>query len=776
MKHICILLVCIMALLAATPALASDISGARYYGTITISNNGTDATEVSTVFTANTSALINAGYLNSSASDVAVVGAAGLDVAFMPGYGTNPWVVYVPSISASTYLTDIGYMSGASGGKIRYFPADAGMDITDDPTLEISDNGTISIAGPVNTDAGAAKNLADKGAVTVFVSPDVSGNITANITGTATWETPSVGLLSESGLGTYNGTQLVDGNTGTNGFETNTAPVGAYLRLDYGAGNYKNLVGWRFYAGNVSLTTVWNIQYSDNATDWTTVYTGLSMDGAQDWHTATWESAGWHRYWQSYLASGNSPNFHTELAVLPNYKAAVTASGISSGEKTVVFQIATPFIGIAVDQGTDLLPTTENLTFNAPLWQQELNGDTFTTIDSNAYACTNNGSSWTSSGRSFDGVDNRISFSEINLGTANTIMLWVYIDALADIEALLGDNTAKNNYLLWYFAGGDDLYYWSGSAGNDYAVFDNIGLTTGWNFFSLARSGQTVSLSINDVSKGNGAVTGTLANTLVDTLMAKTDGTTASEGILGEIVFYTRALDTDDQSAYYDATKSKYTDGDIYIYSTIETIADTSDNWTFCENAVMPYMESANISVGGNLAGSWAWEYNDTFTDLSGNGNTATPTFRTTTSNADVTAALSSFQPVSESQSPGYVLTSTPDFITTTPEASSTFTSGFTSNPTYLGRGVISSIATASQIPEQVPTLVILMSIMMIISLCVSFIMRNNSDMSLLFKAMVLIGIMCIGVAVGVVDVYQIYFFAIFIWGFWLMRRKARVS
>ncbi len=79
----------------------------------------------------------------------------------------------------------------------------------------------------------------------------------------------------------------------------------------------------------------------------------------------------------------------------------------------------------------------------------------------------------------------------------------------------------------------------------------------------------------------------------------------------------------------------------------ITGVPDTSANWTFAQNSVMPYMETANITIDGVLQGSWAWEYSDTFTDLSGQGHDATPSFRTTSSDADVSASLITFKPVS---------------------------------------------------------------------------------------------------------------------------------
>ncbi|MEA4878858.1 hypothetical protein SDC9_42708 [bioreactor metagenome] len=73
------------------------------------------------------------------------------------------------------------------------------------------------------------------------------------------------------------------------------------------------------------------------------------------------------------------------------------------------------------------------------------------------------------------------------------------------------------------------------------------------------------------------------------------------------------------------------------------SISDNANNWVIGANGSMPYLYYAKITVGGVLRGSWAWEYSDTFTDLSGNGNDATPSFKTISTDADVSAAIISY-------------------------------------------------------------------------------------------------------------------------------------
>ena len=71
-------------------------------------------------------------------------------------------------------------------------------------------------------------------------------------------------------------------------------------------------------------------------------------------------------------------------------------------------------------------------------------------------------------------------------------------------------------------------------------------------------------------------------------------------------------------------------------------VPNTTANWAFFQNGSMPFVESASIDIGGVTKGAWAWEYGTYFYDSSGYGNTATPTFRTTDSNSDVTLTVQS--------------------------------------------------------------------------------------------------------------------------------------
>lgn len=87
------------------------------------------------------------------------------------------------------------------------------------------------------------------------------------------------------------------------------------------------------------------------------------------------------------------------------------------------------------------------------------------------------------------------------------------------------------------------------------------------------------------------------------------------------------------------------------------SIPNNANAWTYAASGSMVYVEYMKEYVSAALKGSWAWENAATFTDLSGNGQTATPTFRTTSSNANVSAVLTDFQPLHPSTLSNWVLT-----------------------------------------------------------------------------------------------------------------------
>lgn len=128
-------------------------------------------------------------------------------------------------------------------------------------------------------------------------------------------------------------------------------------------------------------------------------------------------------------------------------------------------------------------------------------------------------------------------------------------------------------------------------------------------------------------------------------------------------------------------------------------VADNDYDWVICKGNAVYWMEYVEITVGGVQKGYWEWEYSATFTDQSGNGNTATPTFRTTSSDADVTAVLSSFRPASQASASPDLVSQWPEMISEVPAESETMYTE-ESRPGIFFEPLVHAVWPLSGIPE----------------------------------------------------------------------------
>jgi len=107
-------------------------------------------------------------------------------------------------------------------------------------------------------------------------------------------------------------------------------------------------------------------------------------------------------------------------------------------------------------------------------------------------------------------------------------------------------------------------------------------------------------------------------------------------------------------------TEADGTDLELYVDGVLEdsmalgaaTVPDNANAWSFLTNGAMPYMDYHKVWVGAALVQHIEWEDDTTFTDLSGTGNDVTPSFPTGSSDADVSAALASMEPLDPAAAP----------------------------------------------------------------------------------------------------------------------------
>jgi len=121
-------------------------------------------------------------------------------------------------------------------------------------------------------------------------------------------EDPTSDMLSQSGLSSFDATACVDNDTGTNAFHTDTSSAGAWLQVDLGTGNDKGYTRLKLYTSADGSNSVWDIQYSDDGSSWSTAYSGFNPSSS-GWNEVSWNSVGSHRYWRLYLTNtpGSGP-------------------------------------------------------------------------------------------------------------------------------------------------------------------------------------------------------------------------------------------------------------------------------------------------------------------------------------------------------------------------------------------------------------------------------------------------------------------------------------
>lgn len=705
-------------------AIASDITEAEYYGTLRITNTDAAAANVSVNFTANTTAWISAGILNSSANNCAIRD-AGVDTAFMPGLEGNSWIVWTDSILANGNKDATLYTGNVTGGKIRYFPGTDGMTVSDDATIEISDNGSLSIKGMLN---GSGTFVYKTGAMSlVYDGDNVSAVINPPPELAATMADYGVGdqLIDITDLGTVSAGDMLLINVVTKAQDDITVEdFTQVFQVDQGAGGdithglfYKVADGGETTV-NVTLTAspyiCSTLARFINATDIETSAlqggTGTGPDPPS--HTASWGD--YTNLWIVPLGygdattlisahpSGYSDNvttafggssgpassmaFMTEKTATENpgtytldnievYNTATVVIGCGAasanasvtaadGEQVIQMDKRPIFLGIGVDCDANTGPptVTDNLVMNAPLWSTNLNGTTITTVDANEYVFEVTGATYSSQGRVFDGND-KIKYTVADWRSSDeegTIIVWF---KTADNGALFNscDEATNTQRLSLNISSTYPVFYTRTGASNDQIKVSESLNDNNWHNLAVTSNGTAWKIYIDSVSKTPEVVVGSNnGNWFADVpdrdnvtfgIMELLTPTANYTGTIGEVYYSNIEYTLSEISNYYNSTAWKYI-GDYtadtyeYVYSASD-FDDNSSDWVLARGDVMPYMDTANITVNGVVTGSWRWQLAETYDDDSGNGNTATPTIRTSSSDSDVSAALINFSPMS---------------------------------------------------------------------------------------------------------------------------------
>lgn len=590
----------------ATVVFASDTSDAEYIGIVRITNNSTAETAVSVNCSIFTQVLIDAGYINTSCNNTSTLTPASADIAYMPAVGSNNnWAFWVSAIASRDVIDYKLYAGGVTdmAGKIRYFPGAGGMTTADNATIELGNNFTIEQKGWVDTDNGS--QLYDFGylvhkpwAFRTYVSDTVSGNITSAIISPG-WFSPT-GFTDPTDNWT-NEIKAYDEDTLT--YTSMTIPADDWsenITFTVPAIYTDNIRYWADYnAANINICDL-DAYYNDA---WHDVSQGAFVDKA----------------WQENSLGGNYTVMEARFRLYNDQitpfggliyevdfrgesdNVSVTATGISSGEHTVTTSLTENLLANGSFENGD--PPTGWTAVASTLAQE----DTIITIGSKSLKIT-----YVSG---FSGATQSISDYERYAGRKVTFSAWVRIAS---------GNTGTANLRLY------------DGAGETWGTVLPKDDTWDWRTVTRTIDDTPTQLSASlYIARGDGAGGDT----------GYMDGAILVEG--DSIADYGNLVISIDESE-----TGVWTDNATYV-----SVPGNSANWTFFKNYAMPYMEYQDISVNGTQVQYIEWENAAIFSDNTSFGNDATPTFRVTSSDPNVSAELISFRPIAESEATGWDVT-----------------------------------------------------------------------------------------------------------------------
>jgi hypothetical protein len=364
MKRLILITCLILSLIPAGIVMATaDVSNAIYRAPITITNTGTAATAVSCNVTISTPNLISGGFANSTVSNVAILTSGGADAPFMPGYTTSPWMVFTPSMAATSSQSMTLYTDNSSNGKLSYFPATTGMTQTDNMT-EYGATFIRTDIGYLDTTVTTGVYAEKPSAFKLYNS--ASGNVTAQIY-TYDYLYPdgddTIGIGGVTGSGTHwdavNDVYSTPDDSATTvnqtgvGWEydiyTLTDPTFSdNLTIDsvtLFARNYANPLG-----SNYNLfTSLGGVEASvgTSSIPGTGVWTTVSHTATTDPNGAAWTKANLTNLKVKLGLNANNPKC-TQFYVRVNLRLVTTLAGVSSGEKTITTSLSGGLLSVGV--------------------------------------------------------------------------------------------------------------------------------------------------------------------------------------------------------------------------------------------------------------------------------------------------------------------------------------------------------------------------------------------------------------------------------------------
>jgi len=177
----------------------------------------------------------------------------------------------------------------------------------------------------------------------------------------------------------------------------------------------------------------------------------------------------------------------------------------------------------------------------------KLDGSSFMSRDAYGHLCTVTGTLWTPAGRSFDGVDDTITFPLQDLSSgSHTILVWIKVGGFAAYPHIVSAFNQTYRYVRFHNDG--SAIYIENSNDTDTATLTYAFSTDTWYFIAIPYDGSTEHLYVNGDYKTSDGMAG-------GNVFDRIGGGRYLPGTVGVFMIYNRFLTGPDIQRLYLATK-----------------------------------------------------------------------------------------------------------------------------------------------------------------------------------------------------------------------------
>lgn len=794
----------------ASPAwAASDVSLADWYANISVSNIGGAATYVSSNITGMTTAsLISGGYLNATATNWAIRNTAGGDAPAMPGYGTNPWCIYTGNLGPNSMINYLLYIKNVTGYTPYWFSGSSGGTIPDtmvEPGNQFKWTLTDAL---IDTSNGTSKDIINKtGAYSLYVDSTTSGKLEASsgeqghpilggtydattagateyngIMGGKDWNVTEANVyhvMPTAGVIKYLNIRLQNAPTAgqqiaftimKNGVPqtltctvsgTNTVASDDVNTVSYVAGDRISIKYVASAAATVTRVS-WSTFFIPTTAE-ETIFTGNSLlSNAFTTYLpvqGSWDANATESYVSCVApCAGTISDFYVNFSVAPgagNYVLTLRKNGVDT---TVVCTVTNP--------ATSASDTTHSFTVAA--------GDyiTIKSVDTGAAANPNCG----------------FGFKFIP-SVANTSVIMIAGESIGgDVYHSLGTADINGGVSQWRVAEAQAYSTQENicSISNMYVRLTTApGGVTSWDF-KLRDNAVSTALVVNitgaATSGSDTTHTATIASLDLLDIMADATGIPAGTYAMVSLVIttdYTNVSVSGITTGEYDielelsgGTLSLTVGASSNSTAYTGTIKDNASSTVLCEGDTVNYVKSITYEQGGALVDNWQWEYAAIFTGDT-TGNILTPSFRTDSTDVDVTGVFGPILPITESIAPAFAVGEGPDFLTDNITIEGTpYSANASGVLDFPGKDIIEDIAGIT--PKQMIYIFISSFILLAISLIVSHFLKESGASSIFIKSVANIIVYGILIALHIFDWWMLIFYFIFEQSIWFAAKERR--